>query len=677
MRTYTVPAVASAPTGSPIYVAPAAMGGRDSNQGTLGNPKLTLAAAIAAAPSSGGQIVLRKGIYRTERNIDASGKSNLTIKGYATDIAADPLDPANWPILDGSFTGVTWEPVNVTSSYHEYRTTANFSTGNPQGMVVSGLTYKIPRWEPKGGMRVPTRLFRLYPYFNQSGGRGYTSFRSTAAVTGTGQHTAYLGPGVMRETTGRVHIRLDPVDDGMYNEHIDKIADKNPANNTVCIWQQDKTLFSSVSSGFTLAGVFIRGYDRLLASSGVSNVTIRRNVIWLGHFSFGMFNTAGSSGATFANWTMQHNVFDCGMCEWLSHATVKATSLPGSVYGQQVVIWETGSRNHWTNFKVLDNLCVSPWAFLYLNDLASDSDVEVAYNASGRHEDDFFIFPAKVGKQHIHHNWVIGAGPGTGTVSGAPSTYKVYDHHNVYISNICSLWNTHDRRSCMIYTPHGSTGGKVYHEYQNTYIHTHPTPYNTGGNLARPMPGYSGGSVPSRRFNSIIVVYPQVPPGGSSPGDRWQCRDMSPLDPTYKMFFNGNCYWNLLGPGVTGGKVFWSQIYTGNRSAGTNATYATLADWRASATYNSTSGTGWAFGGRKMEQDSIEANPAFSDPNAITQDPRFDVPPSDYRPTASGCLSGAVNITSLGWPGATSYQAWRGALNPAGDGTEIGPRAAS
>jgi hypothetical protein len=681
---YTVPAVASTPGASAIYVAP--NGNNTTGNGLIGNPYLTLAKAISVAPSSGGEIVLRKGVYRTEVNLAASGKTNLTIKGYASDIAADPLDPANWPIIDGCFTGVSWESYNVTSTYHEYRTTANFSSGNPpQGMVVAGTSpYQIPRWEPIGGMRVPTRLFRLYPYFQATGARGSTSFRSTAATTTTGQYDHYLGPGVMRETTGRIHIRLDPVDDGMYDQHIDLISDKNPANNQVFLWQQGKNLFSNIANGFTLEGLFIRGYDRIVApiTSGTSNITIKRCVVWgcvweaANNASWGAINL---SSGDHSNWLLQHNVFDVGVVEWLSWQTVKQNLTNGGVpYGQQLVLAGGNSGQAFTNFKFLDNLLTTAWAFFYLNNAAANSDVEVAYNATSNCIDDFFMLPERVGNTHVHHNWVVGAGPGVGTTPiDSPLNFQYYDHHNVYIRNFTLLEDTSYRMGHPMYTTHASASGQVMFCYNNTYVACQPTQYQTGGNYGRPLSGgYSNGnSTPHRTFNNIFVTYVQVPPGGSNPGDRWSYADVAPNDSNRKWFSNGNCFFQLYGPGVSGGTT-WAQIYDGARS-GSPTSYATLAAWRSSTPYNNTGSTGWNFGGRKHEQDSAEADPVFSNSNAITQDARFGVPPSDYRPTATGCTSGAIDMTSFGWPSATSYQAWRGALDPNGDGSEVGPRPAS
>jgi hypothetical protein len=46
----------------------------------------------------------------------------------------------------------------------------------------------------------------------------------------------------------------------------------------------------------------------------------------------------------------------------------------------------------------------------------------------------------------------------------------------------------------------------------------------------------------------------------------------------------------------------------------------------------------------------------------------------DYRPRSSGAISGAKNLTSTGWPATETFKNWKGALDPDGDGSEVGPR---
>lgn len=81
--------------------------------------------------------------------------------------------------------------------------------------------------------------------------------------------------------------------------------------------------------------------------------------------------------------------------------------------------------------------------------------------------------------------------------------------------------------------------------------------------------------------------------------------------------------------------------------------YPSLAAWRASAAF-ATSKTYYAPG---YEANSKEADPQFgAQANPIAR---------DYRPSPAGpAASGAADLSSTGWPGATDA-AWFGAVDPA------------
>ena len=67
----------------------------------------------------------------------------------------------------------------------------------------------------------------------------------------------------------------------------------------------------------------------------------------------------------------------------------------------------------------------------------------------------------------------------------------------------------------------------------------------------------------------------------------------------------------------------------------------------------------------------LRASQAFLDSQAyyapgwehsgLSVDPQLD---GTYKPQAASCQTGAVNLTTRGWPGTASYEAWRGAMNP-------------
>jgi hypothetical protein len=83
-----------------------------------------------------------------------------------------------------------------------------------------------------------------------------------------------------------------------------------------------------------------------------------------------------------------------------------------------------------------------------------------------------------------------------------------------------------------------------------------------------------------------------------------------------------------------------------------------------------------AFYSPGFESVGIQVNPAFvgGSPGVGAYD---FATRGAYVPTNNSVKTGAKNLTGLGWPGPQNsiYQAWRGALDPAGNGSEVGIQA--
>jgi hypothetical protein len=61
--------------------------------------------------------------------------------------------------------------------------------------------------------------------------------------------------------------------------------------------------------------------------------------------------------------------------------------------------------------------------------------------------------------------------------------------------------------------------------------------------------------------------------------------------------------------------------------------------------------------------------------HGVQVDPGFvDLANRDYRPTHASVVSGALDVSSSGWPGADQPHNFKGALDPNGDGNEVGPQ---
>jgi hypothetical protein len=152
---------------------------------------------------------------------------------------------------------------------------------------------------------------------------------------------------------------------------------------------------------------------------------------------------------------------------------------------------------------------------------------------------------------------------------------------------------------------------------------------------------------------------------------KWEARNSSRM-----YVHDGNGYFKKDLDGLSGGNLF--EAIGDTTHPGSN-NYASLSAWLGSSLFDNSKGA--AGYGPGAEANSIEGDPLFVGGSAIwTADPRFGVAPGKYRPTASNYKAGAIDLSSsglnTGWPDSGTYQAWRGALDPNGDGTEIGPRAA-
>jgi hypothetical protein len=672
---YTVPAVPTAPSGTTRYVssgvgtgAPAA-GNDSSGNGTIGNPYRTVAKALSVA-NSGDQIILRKGIYR-EGGLNVAD-TNLTIKGYNQDIDDDPLDPDNWPILDGSIdmSSVTWELVHA--GRQEYRTVqTNLVSGTKIGCAILPGTgpYVIPRWEPLSGWIEPRKLVRL-PSYAQEGTTGAWSwtdaFRHTGAVTHPSTNY-YLGPGVARGSDGRIHIRLQPVHSSVTGGvTMDEFPDNNPVSNSIFLWSQGRSLFANMQGGFTLEGVFCRGFDRIRQDITNNDVTFRRNVFWGGDFQSTLITWTGGSNPLF-----QHNVGIAGLSDWHVWGSGKHSGFWTNVdsnYGRCNIVGISGSA---TNGRIIDNLLLRNFD-ISAGSTSAAFTIEIANNAIEVIDD--LTQLDGLAHEHIHHNFVVG--PLCGCSGGTPPAGNRYDiHHNICVLTRWRAWRETLMWSWTVYTPHSPEHGRNYTIAHNTIIFTNPRRESSSAVTSILSPGPSGLRHPTSPefqdlFNNNFIVVNRDPPGVNGPGGPRGFHGGWDVNSTvHRGRLDGNAYWKVDLDGLSGGNLF-GQI---SHSGGNSANFASLAAFKASQHFQESKDL-YAPG---MENSGIQANPQFvGGADAFVNEGR-GVPPRYYIPQSPVYHTGAINLGSgglnLGLPGYT-YEAWRGALDPDGDGTEIGPR---
>jgi Concanavalin A-like lectin/glucanases superfamily len=133
--------------------------------------------------------------------------------------------------------------------------------------------------------------------------------------------------------------------------------------------------------------------------------------------------------------------------------------------------------------------------------------------------------------------------------------------------------------------------------------------------------------------------------------------------------YDYNCYFRDVPSSID--PIFKEIQNSLNASA---ANYTSLADFRGSAHKTTSesmyaSGTGGlaaAIGIDGHEEHGVQVDPGF-----------VDLANRDYRPTHASVTSGAIDVSASGWPAATDPHSWKGALDPNGSGTEVGPHMSS
>ena len=127
-----------------------------------------------------------------------------------------------------------------------------------------------------------------------------------------------------------------------------------------------------------------------------------------------------------------------------------------------------------------------------------------------------------------------------------------------------------------------------------------------------------------------------------------------------------NCYWRDVPSPID---AMFKQIQSSQNTNREN--FASLSAFRAS--------------GKKTQSESMYASAAgaFSgshgtdghEEHGVEVDPGFvDLANRDYRPTHASVVSGALDVSSSGWPSADQPHNFKGALDPNGDGSEVGPQ---
>jgi hypothetical protein len=167
-------------------------------------------------------------------------------------------------------------------------------------------------------------------------------------------------------------------------------------------------------------------------------------------------------------------------------------------------------------------------------------------------------------------------------------------------------------------------------------------------------------------FNNIFVImssrrYDNTGAGGN--GDQIVAGICCQQSSAGTQRYDYNCYDRSRQAGPFATNAFKDIRYS---MANNVSQYASLANFKSN---NFSGGSGGHFaqsagmysdGTTGHEQHGVQVDPGFVNLSAL-----------DYRPTHASVVSGAKNVTAL--IGGV-FENWKGALNPSGNGREVGPR---
>jgi hypothetical protein len=245
-----------------------------------------------------------------------------------------------------------------------------------------------------------------------------------------------------------------------------------------------------------------------------------------------------------------------------------------------------------------------------------------------------------------------------------------------------------DIRLPMLWTPLGETGGKrgvgpnkmypihsggsagpiiVKKMWNCTIVHS---PDGTAGETMVQGTSPANHDLPSGRAHEVynciwaLIDNKRYPDGDVGDGVAFRLSCQASAAGIHRHHYN--CYWRDVPSPID---AMFKEIQSSRNANREN--FASLSAFRAS--------------GKKTQSVSMYASAAgaFAGSNGtdgheehgVQIDPGFvDFANRDYRPTHASVVSGALDVSSSGWPGAGQPHNFKGALDPNGDGSEVGPQ---
>jgi hypothetical protein len=527
-----------------------------------------------------------------------------SISGFNFTLSGTPDNPITFEasgsvIIDGAYPSPTWELHDAATN--TYRTTATtYGVAKQGGHIQIGS-----KWYPLATHQTLADLMATTQVYNPT-----TNY--------------YLGPGIAEDSSdGRIYIRLTPADPAVqYGRTCAIPGSLNPASVTLRLCGGQRYGIIATGDHLTFDGFTCNDYYSLFQAIG-DGVTFR-NIS--GRFIFIGFRTGG----TIDGLTVDSCTFDGFMDPtdwWLAWLDCKG----GRTIADEVRKAGCNIGGGSSNIEIVD--CTFAGMFDgILAAIGPTHHVEV-HGCTFSVWDDAWQMYSDLYEIDFHDNICLGAGPshdasGDAEPNVAPGT--IYVHHNIIDATALPiLWgrvgseptgNAYGFGEPIAVSAHGGPERQVpWKIYHNTII---TGPEQITQLLDVGLYGENNAFAGSTHdvFNNIIVTAGQMRLSATAYADSGHER------------WDGNCYWGW----VTTSRM-WSAVRPGGSLPRTLADLYTSAMFEASkATY----APGWEASG-------------------LAADPRLD---TSYVPHTSSVMSGAVDLSTSGWPGTTPPQPCRGAI---------------
>lgn len=516
------------------------------------------------------------------------------------------------------------ETVVVDGSYPEYRTPGNSAWmvhDAGKNIYKTAATYpnfSTSRWAA-GKIEYNGQVYQLTSYKQTVGdcnnASGLDSLGAAADLF-TGSCTPYyFGPGVLwNPSDKKFYIRLDPNSAAAQWNQVApfNFPDKNPAAYKIDLMDINTGL-SVTAANVTVDGIDLQHHYVGIANGGsATNINIKNLEITPGWMGIDL------EGAQ--SWTMDNVSIMFHRAPWTSRTEVK--SFPEPALGSRTtgINYSGGQNLTFKNGKVdgaFDGfLAIGGHGLKILNSALTNS------------MDDGIQTSESVYDFEFAYNKVLGgAGPSHDGSTTDKSPDSVYIHHNIF-----------DNRTKVFWARKPITG---------------VSPSENGSEGYHCAPTFSSHGVPD--YDDPWKIYYNTFQSCGSPGqqglNQWMYSGAQRngkhefVNNVMNLVQNGYFYRNA--NASTGMENYDGNVYgTDNLSffgieiTGTNGTSRnvnTFDDWKAATGFDTHS----IYAGQPIPLDA------------------------NYKPAANGpAASGAIDLTNRGWPGAATYQPYRGALAP-------------